>query len=142
MGFKLSISEIVSQKSNTEFRRFKKTTDSSYTDHGKHIKKITTPLACLGKSTNAILHSEENLPILQIYTTEMQFVRRFNIPVEKKNVTVLSIAFQEFKYRKDVIGFQGTTAIFAVSCSDAIIYLYTKSMGEFRHWRQFSTNDV
>lgn len=64
MGIKLSISEIVNQKSNTEFRRFKKTTDSSYTDRGKHIKKITTPVACLGKNTNLVLHSEENLPIL------------------------------------------------------------------------------
>ena len=72
----------------------------------------------------------------------MQFLRRFNIPVQKKHVTVLSIAFQEFQTRKDAIGLQGTTAIFAVSCSDAVIYLYTKSMGELRHWRNFSTNDV
>jgi hypothetical protein len=64
MGIKLSISQIVDHKSNTEFRRFKKTTDSTYTDHGKHLKKITTPIACVGKNTNAILHSEENQPIL------------------------------------------------------------------------------
>ncbi len=82
-GIKLSIGEIVTQKNDTEFRRFKKSNDHAYIDQGKHLKKMTSPIACLGKNTNCVVHSEENIPILQFYSTEMQFIRRFNLPVEK-----------------------------------------------------------
>lgn len=142
LGLKLSIAEIVSQRSDGEYRRFKKSTDHSYTDQGKHVKRIVNTVACLGSSTNVIIHAEENQPILQFYTTEMQVLHRFTLPVEKKNVSVLSIAFQEFKLKKDVVGYSGSTALFVATCSDGCIYLYLKCMGEFRYWRCFSTGDV
>jgi WD40 repeat protein len=142
LGLKLSIAEIVSQRSDGEYRRFKKSTDHSYTDQGKHVKRIINTVACLGSSTNVIIHTEENQPILQFYTTEMQVLHRFSLPVEKKNVSVLCIAFQEFKLKKDVVGYSGSTALFVATCSDGCIYLYLKCMGEFRYWRCFSTGDV
>jgi len=56
------------------------------------LKKITCPIVCPGSGANCVVHSEENLPVFQIYSTEMQFIRRFELPVQNSDVKVLSIA--------------------------------------------------
>jgi hypothetical protein len=65
----------------------------------------------------------------------MEIITRVDIPIKAKGVSVLGIAYQEFKIRNEVIGPSGTTSLFAVNCSDSMIYLFLKTRDEYRFWR-------